>query len=118
MVRAISLRGSLAPLFVAGCAAMLLQACGGSSGVASDAAPPDPALLADGKRIFRFDTFGDETQWTDALRMHEVIAAAVDPKTALAVGLKVDAEALPAAVVRGIQDGSISLDSPDTTVAL
>jgi mono/diheme cytochrome c family protein len=79
---------------------------------------PDPALIAAGKEIFRFDTFGDEAQWTGALKMHEVISAAVDPVTALSVGLKVDAEALPAAVVKGIQDGSISLTSPATTVAL
>jgi mono/diheme cytochrome c family protein len=50
--------------------------------------------------------------------MHEVIATAVDPTTALAVGLKVDAQALPPAVVKGIKDGSISLKSPATTVAL
>jgi cytochrome c5 len=50
--------------------------------------------------------------------MHEVIGGAVDPTTALSVGLKVDSEALPAAVVQGIQNGSISLKSPDTTVAL
>lgn len=78
----------------------------------------DPALVAQGQQIFRFDTFGDETQWTDALRMHEVIRSAVDPVTALSVGLKVDSEALPAAVVQGIQDGSISLTSPATTIAL
>lgn len=78
----------------------------------------DPALVAHGQQIFRFDTFGDETQWTDTLRLHEVIRAAVDPVTALSVGLKVDAEALPTAVVQGIQDGSISLTSPATTVAL
>ena len=94
---------------------LLLAACGGSS---SSAPQPDPALLAEGKQTFRYDTFGDETQWTDALRMHEVIAAAVDPTTALAVGLKVDAEALPAAVVQGIQNGTISLTSPETTLAL
>lgn len=76
------------------------------------------ATIRNGKQIFRFDTFGDETQWTDTLRMHEVIREAVDPQTALAVGLKVDAEALPPKVVKGIQDGSISLTSPDTTVAL
>jgi len=76
------------------------------------------ALIAEGKQIFRFDTFGDETLWTDTLRLHEVIGAKVDPTTALAVGLKVDAEALPAAVVKGIQDKSISLTSPATTVAL
>jgi len=98
-------------------AAVLLGACHGNNDVAQDA-KPDPALVEQGKQVFRFDTFGDEAKWTDTLRLHEVIGAAVDPTTALAVGLKVDAEALPAAVVQGIQDGSISLGSPDTTVAL
>src|SRR3954466_4256021 len=78
----------------------------------------DTALAAKGRDIFRFDTFGDETFWTDTLRMHEVISAAVDPTTALSVGLKVDTDSLPAAVVQGIQNGSISLKSPATTVAL
>ncbi len=78
----------------------------------------DPVVAEAGKQTFRFDTFGDETQWTDTLRMHEVIAAAVDPTTALSVGLKVDAEALPPTVVAGIQNGSISLTSTDTTIAL
>ena len=82
---------------------------------ASTQAPPS---LDEGKQIFRFDTFGDETFWTDTLRMHEVIAKAVDPKTALSVGLKVDSEMLPAEVVKGIQDGSIDLSKPDTTIAL
>ena len=76
------------------------------------------ANLAQGQQIFRFDTFGDETFWTDTLRMHEVIAKAVDPTTALSVGLKVDAQALPPAVVDGIKSGRISLRSPATTVAL
>jgi mono/diheme cytochrome c family protein/cytochrome c553 len=80
--------------------------------------PPDPALVAQGKDIFRFDTFGDETFWTDTLRIHDVITSAVDPTTALSVGLKVDAEALPAEEVQGIQDGTISLNDPATTVAL
>lgn len=100
-----------------GCSvATLMFACGGS-GLAGPQ-PPDPALAAQGKDIFRFDTYGDETFWTDTLRMHEVIQAAVDPTTALAVGLKVDAEALPAEVVQGIQSGAISLTDPATTVAL
>jgi mono/diheme cytochrome c family protein len=38
--------------------------------------------------------------------------------TALSVGLKVDAEALRAAVVEGIRNGSVDLKSPDTSVAL
>ena len=78
----------------------------------------DPALVSRGQTIFRYETFGDETFWSDTLRMHEVIRSAVDPKTALSVGLKVDTDSLPTAVVQGIQNGSISLTSPATTVAL
>jgi hypothetical protein len=76
-----------------------------------------PAQVAEGKQTFRYDTFGDETKWTDALRMNEVVST-VDPTTALAVGLKVDSEALPPTVVAGIQNGTISLTDPTTTVAL
>jgi hypothetical protein len=78
----------------------------------------DAALVAQGKQVFRSETFGDESFWTGTLKMNEVIQAAVDPKTALSVGLKVDAEALPPAVVAGIQDGTIRLTDPATTVAL
>jgi mono/diheme cytochrome c family protein len=78
----------------------------------------DAQLVAQGKNIFRFETFGDESFWTDTLRMHEVIQAAVDPTTALSIGLKVDTDSLPPAVVQGIQNGSISLTDPATTVAL
>jgi cytochrome c553 len=97
--------------------AIAVAACSGSS-TRSTEPTAEAAMLAQGQQTFRFDTFGDETQWTDVLRMHEVIARAVDPTTALSVGLKVDSQALPPAVVKGIQDGSISLKSPDTTVAL
>ena len=83
-----------------GMVAAMLSACGGDS---DNSAAEQAALVAQGKQIFRFDTFGDETQWTDTLRIHEVIRTAVDPTTALSVGLKVDAEALPPAVVAGIQ---------------
>jgi len=96
--------------------ACTVVACGGRDD--DDTAAEQAALVARGQQIFRFDTFGDEAQWTDTLRMHEVISAAVDPTTALSVGLKVDADALPAAVVQGIQDGSVDLHSPATTVAL
>jgi hypothetical protein len=91
------------------------------SGCSSDEAARatvDPALAAMGKDIFRFDTFGDETFWTDTLMMNTVISTAVDPTTALTVGLKVDAEAIPADVVAGVQNGSVSLTSPATTIAL
>jgi len=100
---------------VAAAVAAIATACGGSD---DDGAAQQAALVAQGKQIFRFETFGDEAKWTDALRMNEPIAAAVDPSTALSVGLKVDADALPPAVVAGIQNGSIDLKSPATTIAL
>jgi mono/diheme cytochrome c family protein len=94
----------------------LLTACGGGH----HSAPPesDAALVAAGKDVFRFETFGDEAKWTDTLRMHEVIAASVDPATALAVGIKVDVDALPTEVQQGIRSGSVDLKSPQTTVTL
>src|SRR5476651_1789992 len=103
-------------------AAVLVSACGGSGSgqdnSAANAAAANAALVAQGKQIFRFDTFGDESKWTDVLGLNATITAAVDPTTALAVGLKVDSDALPAAVVQGIQNNTISLTSPATTIAL
>jgi mono/diheme cytochrome c family protein len=72
---------------------------------------------ADGQAIFRFDTFGDEQLWTNTLRMHEVLPA-VTPATALAVGLKVDVDALPAAIVSALAAGQVNVDDPAVTLAL
>jgi mono/diheme cytochrome c family protein len=80
--------------------------------------PLNPALIASGKTIFRFDTYGDETFWTDTLRMHEVIRTSVSPTTALSVGLKVDVDALPSAVITALQNKTIDLNDPATTVTL
>ena len=80
--------------------------------------PMNPALIAQGKDIFRFDTYGDESFWTDTLRMHEVIRTSVNPTTALSVGLKVDVDALPAAVKAALANHTIDLNDPATTVAL
>ncbi len=109
-------RAGVAATLLACSVAAAMAACGDDG--PSGPEPPDPALVEQGREIFRFDTYGDETFWTDTLRMHEVIQAAVDPTTALSVGLKVDAEALPPDVVQGIQSGAISLTDPATTVAL
>jgi hypothetical protein len=68
--------------------------------------------VADGQRIFRFDTFGDEQFWTDTLRLHEVVEKTVDPTTALTVGLKVDADVPPPGILK-----KVDLKSPATTVA-
>ena len=83
-------------------------------------------MMDEGRQIFRFDTFGSEAFWGDALQLHKAIAgeknggvgAGVSPKTALAVGLKVDAEALPASLVAQIKAGKVNLDDPATTLAL
>jgi hypothetical protein len=83
-------------------------------------------MVEEGRRIFRFDTFGSEAFFGDALQLHKAIAGAknggvgggVSPKSALAVGLKVDAEALPAALVAQIKAGKVDLDDPATTLAL
>ena len=101
-----------------------LAGCGGSDSndVATNNATTQAgggnSLIAQGRQIFRFETFGDEAKWTDTLRLHEVIAAAVDPTTALSVGLKVDADALPQSVKDGILNGSVDLKSPATTLVL
>ena len=80
--------------------------------------PHSDGKLNDGQAIFRFDTFGDEQLWTEVLRMHEVIAT-VPPTTALAVGLKIDVEALPEAVKTALlTPGAIDLTNPAVTVEL
>jgi hypothetical protein len=71
----------------------------------------------DGREIFRYDTFGDEQLWTDVLQMHTAVAA-VSPATALAVGLKVDVEALPQPVREALRAGQVDLTNPAVTVQL
>jgi len=83
-------------------------------------------MLEEGRRIFRFDTFGDEAFWSGALKLHQAIAGernggvgpGVSPATALAVGLKVDAEALPDDVLKAIRRGRVNLNDPAVTLAL
>src|SRR5215469_699733 len=74
-------------------------------GVAADdgGATEDNGLISQGKQTFRFDTFGDEAFWGGTLGLNKTIAGAANggigpglsPKTALALGLKVDVNALP-----------------------
>jgi mono/diheme cytochrome c family protein len=49
--------------------------------------------------------------------MHEVVQG-IPPATALAVGLKVDADTLPPEVVQALQAGQVDLNDPATTVTL
>lgn len=83
-------------------------------------------FLAHGRHIFRFDTFGDEAFWGDTLKLHQAIEGArlggvgpgVSPATALTVGLKVDVDALPATLIKALQQGQVNLNEPATTLAL
>lgn len=72
------------------------------------------ASSGDGQQIFRFDTFGDEQLWTNTLRLHEAIET-VPPETALAVGLKVDADALPQPVIDALKSGQLDVKDPAVT---
>jgi hypothetical protein len=81
------------------------------------AAAFDESKRREGQEIFRYDTFGDEQLWTEVLRMHEVLPS-VDPATALAVGLKVDVDALPASVIGALSAGQVDLKNPAVTIAL
>ena len=83
-----------------------------------DLPPLNAQLVQEGKQVFRYETFGDESFWTDVLQMNQVIETAVSPATALSVGLKVDAAALPAEVVTAIQNGEVDLNDPQTTLVL
>ncbi len=83
-------------------------------------------LFRSGQQIFRFDTFGDERFWSDTLKLHTAIAGAalggvgpgVSPAAALAAGLKVDVDMVPAPVLAGIRNGSVNLNDPANTQAL
>jgi len=98
----------------------------GAEGFDSQVDRNSAALLAEGRKIFRYDTFGSEAYWGDGLKLHEAIAGAknggvgpgVSPKTALQLGLKVDAAALPDPVVQAIKAGKVDLDDPATTLVL
>jgi len=108
------------PVVMAGCVARSTPEETGRTATGAGAATDDlsPQTLADGQRTFRFETFGDEQFWTDTARMHEVVQQGVSPATALKVGLKVDADAIPAEVAQAIKEGRVDLNSPATTVTL
>src|SRR5215208_746265 len=83
-------------------------------------------FLEEGRATFRFDTFGDETFWGDALQLHQAIKGAtlggvgpgISPSTALSLGLKVDVDALPRPLINQVRQGKVNLNDPATTVAL
>jgi hypothetical protein len=83
-------------------------------------------MLAEGKQTFRFETFGDEAYWSASLELDKAIAgqknggigAGLSPKAALAAGLKVDMDVIPADVASALKAGKINLDDPAVTLTL
>src|SRR5688500_14999404 len=115
-----------------GSAAWAVQAAGGQSAPPAaqdfDAQIQNNAqrMLEEGKKIFRFDTFGSEDFWGGQLRLHEAIVGqklggvgpGLSPKMALSLGLKVDSEAVPADLAASIKAGKVDMNDPASTVAL
>ncbi len=81
-----------------------------------------------GQQVFRFETFGNESFWTDALKLQQgFVSLGVTPLQALALGLSVDADALDTATRSAIAaelatdlspTNAPLLNNPATTVAL
>ena len=83
-------------------------------------------MIEEGRQTFRFDTFGDEAFWGDMLKLHQAIEGTkfggvgqgLTPSAALALGLKVDVDALPKSVVKDLEKGRVDLNDPASTLAL
>jgi mono/diheme cytochrome c family protein len=104
---------SVIPRIVRLVTSLLVLAVAVTLGVAKTSGAKPAAAPADGRSIFRFDTFGDEQFWTDTLQLHTVIQSSISPAIALGVGLRVDASALPPGFL-----GTHDLNDPATTVEL
>ena len=118
------------------CSAFLLSACagdGGDSGSDGPVSSEAPVVhqagnVANGKTVFRFETFGNERFWTDALRLQQgIVAAGVTPLQALQLGLVVDSDAIDAATLAAIKAELLTdlsparaplLNNPATTLRL
>lgn len=101
--------------------ALAVSACDRHAGPAGPQDPGleelDPELVSQGREIFRYDDFGDWRFWTDTLRIHELVQG-VDPATALSLGLKVDADAVPPDVLNGVLADPALLEDPAVTRSL
>ena len=83
-------------------------------------------MLVEGQRTFRYDTFGDEAFWGDTLRLHQALAGerlggvgpGVSPATALAVGLKLDVDALSPSTRLALRRRTLDLNNPANTLRL
>lgn len=83
----------------------------------SDVRAADTRKISEGREIFRFDDFGNWRFWTDTLELNDAVET-LTPNQALALGLKVDADAIPAEVLQAVLADPALLDDPATTRAL
>ncbi len=115
---------------IASGAVVVIAACssmsGGDGAVGGMAVIGEGPMDDEGQHTFRYDTFGDEDFWGRQLRLHDAVqgekfggvGAGVSPTAALKLGLKVDSEAVPAALADVIRKGGAPLDDPASTLAL
>jgi hypothetical protein len=83
-------------------------------------------LLEEGRKIFRYDSFGSEAFWGDQLQLQKAILGekqggvgpGLTPRQALKLGLKADVTKLPRILAGAIRESAASLDNPETTLAL
>ena len=101
---------------------------GSTGGKDYDAAAAKQAqqYLEEGRKTFRFDTFGSEDFWGGTLKLHEAIAGeklggvgpGLSPQKALELGLKVDVNAVPKEVAEALNKGEVDLTDPASTLVL
>jgi hypothetical protein len=124
-----SIAGAVAAMVVTGLVSTPTASArpgGGAAATRSHGHDGNSMLVSKGKRTFRFSTFGDQAFWGGVLHLNRAIAGkanggvgpGLSPKAALAAGLKVDVNALPASVRKAILDGKINLDDPAVTLTL
>ena len=66
-------------------------------------APRQDGNATAGRDVFRFETFGNEGFWTDAVRVPAGVAAAkVTPMMAMKLGVSVDVDALDAETLKAL----------------
>jgi mono/diheme cytochrome c family protein len=123
---------SIGVVFAMVCAGVGLLALSGRTGSTFAHPSEHPSFetaehkFEQGRNVFRFDTFGDQAFWGDALKLHQAIEGSkfggvgpgLSPSTALAVGLKVDVDALPASLIQQLKTGQVNLNDPAVTLAL
>lgn len=118
--------------------ALVASSCGNENGFSSNPVvnqrtepkpdiqkPADPSI-ADGKEVFRKETFGNEGFWTEAAKLPQgLIKSKLTPLQALKLGLSINAEALDYDLQKTITrelykegyEGKV-LNDPETTIKL